>query len=235
MKGKIFNAQEESDLKVNFKRQVYENIIEFWDNYWDVKPLLCAAFEGAVSKFPDISLFAPSYSWQGMHDVELRVSLKTDGISWKRPALDSYLTELLDERIKIFYKKPEELQEIQDIADFLYERFLECEKKKLADSRLEKSGNDTITLYSWAAVDSAIYLTKGREYYYFGEKSRGSDIGQMLICSSEIFNMIQEKEEGIKRNYEKEIFSSFIGYFFPELHGCHLDKNILNIKQRFNK
>ena len=214
---------------------LYENIIEFWDNYSNVKPLLCAAFEDAVSKFPDISLFAPSYSWQNMYDIELKASLKTDGISWKKPALGFYISELLDERIKIFYKKPEELQEIQDIADFLYERFLECEKKKLADSRLEKSGNDKITLYSWAAVDSAIYLTKGSEYYYFGEKSRGSYIGHMLICSSEIFNMIQEKKEGIKRNYEKEIFSSFIGYFFPELHGCHLDKNILNIKRKFNK
>jgi len=103
MKGKIFNAQEESDLKVNFKRQVYENIIEFWDNYSNVEPLLCAAFKDAVSKFPDISLFAPSYSWQGMYDITLKVSIQTNGISWKKPALDSYLTELLDERIKIFW------------------------------------------------------------------------------------------------------------------------------------
>ena len=36
------------------------------------------------------------------------------------------------------------MHEIRDIADFLYERFLECKRKKLTDSRLEKSGNDTI-------------------------------------------------------------------------------------------
>ena len=129
------------------------------------------------------------------------------------------------------------LQEIQDIADFLYEKFLDCEKKKLADSCLEKSGNDTITLYTWYAVDSSIYLTKTNKNYYFGEISRGRDIGKMLISSDEIFSRIKDKEkedEGLKRNYKIEIFNSFIGYFFPELHGCHLDKNILEIKRKFN-
>ena len=148
MKGEIFNAQEESELKANFKEYIYKSIVDFWGNYHDIEPLLCAVFSGAVSKFPDIALFAPSYSRQNMCDIELRVALETNGISGRRPQLNSYITELLDERIKIFYKKPEEvqktIQEIRDIADFLYERFLECKRKKLADSRLEKSGNDTI-------------------------------------------------------------------------------------------
>jgi len=103
MKGKIFTAQEESGLKVNFKRQVYENIIELWDNYCDVKPLLCAAFRRSASEFPDIALFAPSYSWQDMHDIRLKVSIQTNGISGKKPTLNSYITELLDDRVKIFY------------------------------------------------------------------------------------------------------------------------------------
>ena len=127
MKGKIFTAQEELELKANFKKYAYKSIIEFWDNYYDVEPLLCTAFRLAVSKFPDIALFAPRYSWQNMYDIELKVTLKTNGISGKKPALNSYIIELLDERIKIFYRKPEEVQkadqEIRDIADFLYEKF----------------------------------------------------------------------------------------------------------------
>ena len=227
------------ELKANFKEYVYKSIVDFWDNYSSVEPLLRAAFKGATSKFPDIALFGPSYSWQNMYDTVLEVVLKTSGISGRRPTLNSYITELLDERITIFYRKPEELQEElqekQEIANFLYERFLECEKKKSAELSLQKSGEDKINLHFWIEVGSYIYLRKGLNYYYFGEVSRGTFIGEMLICNTEIFNMIQEKKEGIKRNYNKEIFSSFIGYFFSNLHGCHLDKNILNIKQKFNK
>ncbi len=235
MKGKIFNAQEEIKLKHNFKKEVYNWIIEGWENYSDMELMLGRAFEYAAFKFPEIALFSPNYSWQSLHDVIVRVSLKTNGINYKKPLLNSFIESILDERIKIFYKEPEEVQkteqEIRDIAAFLYESFLKCEKKKLADSRLEKSGNNTVTLYSWCAVGSSIYLIKTNKNYYFGEISRDCDIGRMLISSDEIFSRIREKNEGLKRNYKKEVFESFIGYFFTELHGCCLNKNISKIKQ----
>lgn len=106
MKGKIFNANEELDLKKNFKKEVFENIVKFWDNYYRAEDLLSFAFKMAVYKFPDVALFAPHYSWQDMHSIELRVSLKINGISHKRPVLNSHIEQLLNERVNIFFEKP---------------------------------------------------------------------------------------------------------------------------------
>jgi len=194
--------KEIQELKNHFEQKFTNDIKKFWDRYTSYSSkidLINSSIKYSILENPSIEDFAPIFSFDR----------------------ETY-------KISITYRTLEETQEIKDVANYIYERFLE--KIKTKSEKLKKS---SINLYYWNEVDNKILLESSNGKYCFSEVSRGSDIGGFIISSKNIFLRIIDPyiKHDLKRDYNQEVFESFISHFFPELHGCRLNQNLLKIKE----